>query len=590
MPAISRFVTLSVVAVAFGLLGVWVPAFGAETLSPGILAREDFDADPEDVDIITVGEDLEDEDITFNLEVYELEPGEYRIVNDAAAKTDEAVLNGAGRVRISSLVGDSGAEGVLLRGTGSYPGATVISFGLPREYPELPKDANGEVDVEAAAELTGPNAPAQFYAGRGYLEIDGRVLVLENLSVGDHANNNTGVIQTDGATATWIMSDVWIFNVYDGIFWDHDDIAYSRFTNCIFYGTFQPWTSAAERDAAGYTHNGLDPVGAWDLLVPKRPMDTYGIDRGGLYDDMLDLPLDTHPGVLTGNDIISASNTNLFTTEHGGRLLLRMDHCTIVKHDTRTNYLWRHDSGSVEVLITNTNIIGLDGPDTVRRGEFRVRNVDNGEWTAEMLNSKWWNYATGEVRLNPNPSQWPLGFQNFEDWTYADPAVTDARVDLLAEGGLDIDIDEAVDLIPLDARTLTTFIADSLELILADDDGVIGYKLPATAPPGPLTIGREIPTGVGPFQRGDCNGDGSIDIGDGVGLLVFVFAGAAEPPCLAACDFNRDGELNITSAVFIFNFLFSGGDPIPDPSGVCGLSPEQSDMDLGCENISQSCM
>ena len=588
MLAMSRLVTLSGGVVAFGLLGVWVPAFGAETLSPGILAAEDFFAEPEDVDVITVVEDLEEEDVTLFLEVYELEPGEYRIVDNSAAKDDLAALNGAGRVRISSLVGDTGAEGLLLRGMGGYPGTTVISFGLPREYPELPKHPNGDVDVEAAAELTGPNAPAQFYAGRGYFEIDGVALVLENLSVGDHANNNTGVIQTDGASATWIMNDVWIFNVYDGLFWDHDDTAFSRFTNCIFYGTFQPWTSAAERDADGYTHggDGVNPAGAWNLLVPQRPEDTHGVPAGGLYDDMMDLPFDTHPGVVTANDTISGYNTNLFNTRHTGTLYLRMDHCTIVKHDTRSLYFWRHGSGNVEALITNTNIIGLDGPDTAGGGNFRWRGIDNGEWMAEMLNSKWWNYATRDVRLNPNPGQWPLGFQNFDEWTSTDPAM----VDLVAEGGLDIG--EALDLIPLDADTLTTFIPDSLELILSEDDDVIGYIPPPTAPPGPLTIGGEdipVPVGVGPFQRGDCNGDGSVDITDGVNLLSFTFGGAAAPPCVAACDFNRDGALNITTAVYIFNFLFAGGGAIPDPTGGCGLSSEESDMNLGCETVAQNC-
>lgn len=588
MPAMSRSVTLSVVAIAFGLPGVWGPVFGAETLSPGILSAEDFNAEPEDVDVVTVVEGLDDEDITLFLEVYDLEPGEYRIVNDPAAKTDVAALNTADRVTISSLVADSLAEGVLLRGTGSYPGTTVISFGLPREYPELPREGNGDVDVEAAAEMTGPNAPAQFFAGRGYLEIDGVALVLENVSVGDHANNNTGVIQTDGATATWIMKDVWIFNVYDGIFWDHDETAYSRFTNCMFYGTFQPWTSAAERDAAGYTHggDGVNPIGAWNLLVPQRPEDTYGVPAGGLYDDMLDLPPDTHPGVVTANDTVSGYNTNLFNTRHTGTLLLRMDHCTFVKHDTRSLYFWRHDSGGVEALITNSNIVALDGGDTAGGGQFRMSGIDNGEWTAEMLNSKWWNYATRDVRLNPAPSQWPLGFQNFDEWN-----ITDAEVDLFAEGGLDIE--EAVDLIPLDAEALTTFIPDSLELILAEAGGAIGYIPPETAPPGPLTIGGEdvpVPTGVGPFRRGDCNGDGSVDLADGVSLLGFIFGGAAAPPCRAACDFNRDGSLNITAAVYIFNFLFAGGDDIPDPAGVCGRSSERSDMDLGCETVAPSCM
>jgi len=88
---------------------------------------------------------------------------------------------------------------------------------------------------------------------------------------------------------------------------------------------------------------------------------------------------------------------------------------------------------------------------------------------------------------------------------------------------------------------------------------------------------------AGPFVRGDCNGDGSNDLSDGVALLNFAFLGGDEPPCRAACDFNADGALDVTAAVYWFNFLFQGGSAVPEPT-TCGFSEVDSDNDVGCED------
>ena len=90
--------------------------------------------------------------------------------------------------------------------------------------------------------------------------------------------------------------------------------------------------------------------------------------------------------------------------------------------------------------------------------------------------------------------------------------------------------------------------------------------------------------GVGPFVRGDCNGDGGTDLSDGVTALNFSFLGAEAPGCLAACSFNASGELDITNAVFFFNVLFQGSGSIPDPTGTAGGSKVAGDLSLGCAN------
>lgn len=58
--------------------------------------------------------------------------------------------------------------------------------------------------------------------------------------------------------------------------------------------------------------------------------------------------------------------------------------------------------------------------------------------------------------------------------------------------------------------------------------------------------------------RGDVNGDGTINVTDGVYLSSFLFQGGPPPPCILAADTNNDGDVNITDVINIYNFLFGG--------------------------------
>jgi hypothetical protein len=57
-------------------------------------------------------------------------------------------------------------------------------------------------------------------------------------------------------------------------------------------------------------------------------------------------------------------------------------------------------------------------------------------------------------------------------------------------------------------------------------------------------------------------------------VLAWLFQGAATPTCLGTIDANGDGSRNVSDAVFLLLFLFSGGraPPAPGPES-CGLSP-----------------
>jgi PKD repeat protein len=100
--------------------------------------------------------------------------------------------------------------------------------------------------------------------------------------------------------------------------------------------------------------------------------------------------------------------------------------------------------------------------------------------------------------------------------------------------------------------------------------GRLGDPLPECAP-------------VGGLQRAcDFNQDGNFDISDAVALLNFLFAGGAPPPCgeggisdagnVALLDANGDGNLDISDAAYKLSYLFTGGpEPATGGQGDCLL-------------------
>ena len=75
------------------------------------------------------------------------------------------------------------------------------------------------------------------------------------------------------------------------------------------------------------------------------------------------------------------------------------------------------------------------------------------------------------------------------------------------------------------------------------------------------------------FLRGDCNGDGSLNLADAIQLLGVLFSGDPAPSCTDACDFNDDGTNNIADAISGLGYLFSGDPDLPPPFLVCGVDP-----------------
>ena len=80
------------------------------------------------------------------------------------------------------------------------------------------------------------------------------------------------------------------------------------------------------------------------------------------------------------------------------------------------------------------------------------------------------------------------------------------------------------------------------------------------------------------FIRGDSDGNGRLQIGDGVSLLGYLFQGQSEPPCRDSSDCNDDGILDVADAVYFFFFLF-GAAPPPPPWPDCGTDPTEDSLD-----------
>jgi hypothetical protein len=62
---------------------------------------------------------------------------------------------------------------------------------------------------------------------------------------------------------------------------------------------------------------------------------------------------------------------------------------------------------------------------------------------------------------------------------------------------------------------------------------------------------------------GDANGDGSVNVGDAVYLIAYVFQGGPAPTPYPICsgDANCDCQVNVGDAVYIISYVFTGGPP-----------------------------
>ncbi len=69
-----------------------------------------------------------------------------------------------------------------------------------------------------------------------------------------------------------------------------------------------------------------------------------------------------------------------------------------------------------------------------------------------------------------------------------------------------------------------------------------------------------------PAVCGDANGDGGVDISDAVYLIAYIFSGGPAPSPYSTGEVNCDGSIDISDAVYLISYIFSGG---PAPCAGC---------------------
>ena len=91
-----------------------------------------------------------------------------------------------------------------------------------------------------------------------------------------------------------------------------------------------------------------------------------------------------------------------------------------------------------------------------------------------------------------------------------------------------------------------------------------GFGEPLT-PPGSITA-------TATYIRGDCGGDGAVNLSDALFLLNYLFPQGTQttPNCPRACDANSDASLNLLDAVYLLESLFATAPPALDAPTSCG--------------------
>ena len=75
---------------------------------------------------------------------------------------------------------------------------------------------------------------------------------------------------------------------------------------------------------------------------------------------------------------------------------------------------------------------------------------------------------------------------------------------------------------------------------------------------GDPSLARE---GAVPLPRGDCNNDGTIDVGDIVYLVNYLYKNGSAPDPLQLGNCNCDATVDLGDVVYLINYLFKQGSP-----------------------------
>jgi hypothetical protein len=97
------------------------------------------------------------------------------------------------------------------------------------------------------------------------------------------------------------------------------------------------------------------------------------------------------------------------------------------------------------------------------------------------------------------------------------------------------------------------------------DTGRVTFTISATGTSGG-SDSKQITMRIAPETHipGDANHDHTVDISDAVYLIAYIFSGGLAPVPTMAGDANGDCVVDISDAVYLIGYIFSGG-PAPLP-------------------------
>jgi len=99
----------------------------------------------------------------------------------------------------------------------------------------------------------------------------------------------------------------------------------------------------------------------------------------------------------------------------------------------------------------------------------------------------------------------------------------------------------------------------------------------------PALSGSTVEVLIGPpfpkfFLRGDADGSGEVDITDAIRILNYLFTGGAAPVCMDAADVGDRGEVDISGAIAILGYLFLGAASPAIPFPLSGPDPTEDNL------------
>jgi len=120
--------------------------------------------------------------------------------------------------------------------------------------------------------------------------------------------------------------------------------------------------------------------------------------------------------------------------------------------------------------------------------------------------------------------------------------------------------------------TLNALAGDSSNVNHCDSTGVIYFENAQIYFSDPVGSLLEFTSANGSYtiicpECGDVNYDKDVNVSDAVYIINYVFTGGFAPVTNAAGDVNCDGENNVSDAVAIINFVFMGGNVPCDTDG-----------------------